>query len=73
MTGVNLCFLSEFRFLLQERLKALKKGHGKKELGTVTLDMAIGGMRGIPVSIALHEKLYESNIIGKDAILLSTF
>ncbi|KAL3138666.1 hypothetical protein ABBQ32_006424 [Trebouxia sp. C0010 RCD-2024] len=34
----------------QERLKALKKGYGKKELGTVTLDMAIGGMRGIPVS-----------------------
>lgn len=34
---------------LQERLKALKKGYGKKELGTVTLDMAIGGMRGIPV------------------------
>ena len=36
--------------MLQERLKALKKGYGKKELGTVTLDMAIGGMRGIPVS-----------------------
>ena len=35
--------------MFQERLKALKKGYGKKELGTVTLDMAIGGMRGIPV------------------------
>lgn len=32
----------------QERLKALKKGYGKTELGAVTLDMAIGGMRGIP-------------------------
>jgi len=28
----------------------LKKGYGKTELGAVTLDMAIGGMRGIPVS-----------------------
>ena len=36
---------------LQERLKALKKGHGKKELGPVTLDMLIGGMRGIPVRL----------------------
>ncbi|PNW75148.1 hypothetical protein CHLRE_12g514750v5 [Chlamydomonas reinhardtii] len=32
----------------QERLKALKKGHGSKSLGEVTVDMAIGGMRGIP-------------------------
>ena len=38
---------------LQERLKKLKKEHGKKELGTVTLDMTIGGMRGIPVQ-AFH-------------------
>ena len=36
---------------MQERLKALKKGHGKKELGAVTLDMLIGGMRGIPVCL----------------------
>lgn len=36
---------------MQERLKALKKGYGKKELGAVTLDMAIGGMRGIPVRL----------------------
>mgnify|MGYP001806842356 CR=1 FL=1 len=35
---------------VQERLKALKKGHGSKSLGEVTVDMAIGGMRGIPVS-----------------------
>ena len=40
---------STFCMLLQERLKKLKKEHGKKELGTVTLDMTIGGMRGIPV------------------------
>ncbi|KAK9916173.1 hypothetical protein WJX75_009710 [Coccomyxa subellipsoidea] len=31
----------------QERLKAIKKTHGGKELGKVTVDMAIGGMRGI--------------------------
>lgn len=34
----------------QERLKALKKTHGAKSLGEVTVDMCIGGMRGIPVS-----------------------
>mmetsp|Transcript_28783 Transcript_28783/g.73342 ORF Transcript_28783/g.73342 Transcript_28783/m.73342 type:complete len:470 (-) Transcript_28783:416-1825(-) len=32
----------------QARLKALKKAHGAKELSKVTVDMAIGGMRGIP-------------------------
>lgn len=32
----------------QERLKRLKKTKGKCKLGDVTLDMAIGGMRGIP-------------------------
>lgn len=35
--------------ILQERLKAIKKTHGGKELGKVTVDMAIGGMRGITV------------------------
>ena len=34
----------------QERLKALKKTHGAKSLGEVSVDMCIGGMRGIPVS-----------------------
>lgn len=34
----------------QDRLRALKKLHGSKELGTVTVDMCIGGMRGITVS-----------------------
>lgn len=32
----------------QERLKAIKKTHGSKKLGDVTVDMTIGGMRGIP-------------------------
>eukprot|EP00891_Asterochloris_glomerata_P002887 jgi/Astpho2/2887/e_gw1.00050.260.1_t len=32
----------------QERVKALKKQHGSMELGKVTMDMCIGGMRGIP-------------------------
>ncbi|KAK9812133.1 hypothetical protein WJX73_009895 [Symbiochloris irregularis] len=31
----------------QERLKALKKAHGGKEVGKITADMVIGGMRGI--------------------------
>ena len=38
---------------MQERLKALKKAHGSKSLGETTVDMCIGGMRGIPVSAAL--------------------
>jgi hypothetical protein len=33
----------------QAHLKAIKKEHGAKKLGDVTVDMAIGGMRGIPV------------------------
>ncbi|KAK9129014.1 hypothetical protein Syun_017811 [Stephania yunnanensis] len=32
----------------QERLKKLKAEHGKVQLGNITLDMAIGGMRGVP-------------------------
>ncbi|GLC45072.1 hypothetical protein PLESTB_001465500 [Pleodorina starrii] len=40
--------LSELIPEQQERLKALKKTHGAKSLGDVTVDMAIGGMRGIP-------------------------
>lgn len=32
-------------------MKHLKKTHGKKSLGEVTVEMAIGGMRGIPVSL----------------------
>ena len=35
---------------VQERLKAIKKNYGDKELGKVTVNMLIGGMRGIPVS-----------------------
>ncbi|CAA7407244.1 unnamed protein product [Spirodela intermedia] len=31
----------------QERLKKLKSEHGKVELGKITLDMVIGGMRGM--------------------------
>ncbi|KXZ47459.1 hypothetical protein GPECTOR_35g897 [Gonium pectorale] len=40
--------LSEMIPAEQERLKKLKKAHGAKSLGEVTVDMAIGGMRGIP-------------------------
>ena len=32
----------------QERVKAFKKEHGSAVLGQVTVDQAIGGMRGIP-------------------------
>lgn len=34
----------------QERLKKLKAAKGNTKLGDVTLNMAIGGMRGIPVN-----------------------
>ncbi|MEW5299510.1 MAG: hypothetical protein WDW38_004452 [Sanguina aurantia] len=32
----------------QAKLKAIKKTHGAKELGVTTVDMCMGGMRGIP-------------------------
>lgn len=53
---LELCTLSLYggHYLPQERLKALKKAHGGKELGKVTVDMAIGGMRGITVSRELR-------------------
>jgi len=31
----------------QEKVKALRKEHGNKSLGHVTIDMVYGGMRGI--------------------------
>ena len=34
---------------MQDRLKKLRASKGKSELGKVTLEQAIGGMRGIPV------------------------
>lgn len=40
----------------QARLKAIKKAHGAQKLADVTVDMAIGGMRGIPVSGAWEGK-----------------
>lgn len=41
----------------QERLKAIKKEHGTKELHAVTVNMAIGGMRGIT------GMLYETSLL----------
>ncbi len=38
--------------MVQERLKAIKKQYGGKELGKVTVDMTIGGMRGITVAFS---------------------
>ena len=32
----------------QAKFKALKAAHGPKALGSVTVDQALGGMRGIP-------------------------
>ncbi|MDD0451936.1 hypothetical protein PSZ91_24060, partial [Shigella sonnei] len=31
----------------QDRLKKLKSEHGKVQLGNITVDMVLGGMRGI--------------------------
>lgn len=41
---------------LQDRLRSLKKAHGSKELGNVTVDMCIGGMRGITVRNGNNKK-----------------
>ncbi len=45
------CWLTPPRLRLQERLKGLKKAHGSMEMGATTLDMVIGGMRGITVGL----------------------
>ncbi|KAG6467896.1 hypothetical protein ZIOFF_072461 [Zingiber officinale] len=42
-TLFSICSLS----LFQERLKKLKSDHGKVQLGNITADMVIGGMRGM--------------------------
>ena len=44
----------------QERLKALKKQHGSKELHSVNVNMVIGGMRGIT------GLLYETSLLDAD-------
>lgn len=44
----------------QERLKALKKAHGSKELHSVNVNMVIGGMRGIT------GLLYETSLLDAD-------
>ncbi|KAJ6793189.1 citrate synthase 4, mitochondrial-like [Iris pallida] len=44
----------------QERLKKLKSEHGKAQLGNITLDMVIGGMRGM---IGL---LWETSLLDPD-------
>ncbi len=53
-SSLSLCVQVKYTACLcpytQERLKSIKKTHGSKELGKVTVDMAIGGMRGITVS-----------------------
>ncbi|KAF4361765.1 hypothetical protein F8388_017907 [Cannabis sativa] len=46
----DLDLLSQLRELIpqqQERLKKLKSEHGKVQLGNITVDMVIGGMRGM--------------------------
>jgi hypothetical protein len=44
----------------QQRLKALKQEHGSKELHNVTVNMVIGGMRGIT------GLLYETSLLDPD-------
>ena len=41
---------------MQERLKAIKKSYGSKQMGGVSVDMVIGGMRGITVSSSTTHK-----------------
>lgn len=60
LAAVLCCADAAFRkqcpcFFLQARLKAIKKAHGSKKLGDVTVDMALGGMRGIPVSRGAYQ------------------
>ncbi|CAL0310289.1 unnamed protein product [Lupinus luteus] len=49
-TSTNTDLFSEFRELIpqhQERVKKLRKEHGNVELGKITVDMVLGGMRGM--------------------------
>jgi hypothetical protein len=48
--------------LSQERIKLLKKQYGGNEVGKVTVDMVLGGMRGIPVS-ARHLGISSQHVI----------
>ncbi|XP_074325565.1 citrate synthase, mitochondrial-like [Apium graveolens] len=43
---VKFLFVKYF-FFLQERIKKLKAEHGKVQLGNITVDMVLGGMRGM--------------------------
>eukprot|EP00882_Tetradesmus_deserticola_P029565 GHRQ01033129.1.p1 GENE.GHRQ01033129.1~~GHRQ01033129.1.p1 ORF type:complete len:139 (+),score=9.88 GHRQ01033129.1:196-612(+) len=43
----------------QARLKSIKKQLGSKSLGEVTVDMCIGGMRGIPVRVPTARRFFE--------------
>ncbi|KAG4950560.1 hypothetical protein JHK86_043799 [Glycine max] len=57
--GVGYCSLdlySELKELVpeyQERVKKLKKDHGSVELGKITVDMVLGGMRGMTALVWL--------------------
>jgi inner membrane protein involved in colicin E2 resistance len=52
--------LEELVPLQRERLKEIKKNYGKVSLGDTTVDMAIGGMRGI------NGLLWEASLLDPD-------
>jgi citrate synthase len=51
---------THFTILLQDRLKKLKSEHGKVQLGNITVDMVLGGMRG------MTGMLWETSLLDPD-------
>nr|GMD62231.1 citrate synthase, mitochondrial [Ipomoea batatas]GMD65223.1 citrate synthase, mitochondrial [Ipomoea batatas]GMD71772.1 citrate synthase, mitochondrial [Ipomoea batatas] len=48
--------------MFQERLKKIKSQHGKVQLGNITVDMVIGGMRG------MTGLLWETSLLDPDEV-----
>ncbi|GJN19261.1 hypothetical protein PR202_gb06516 [Eleusine coracana subsp. coracana] len=44
---IQLVFMTYSNIFLQDRLKKLKSEHGKVQLGNISVDMVLGGMRGM--------------------------
>lgn len=57
--------LNELVPLKQEEVKKVRKDHGEKSLGTVTVDMAYGGMRGIKGIV------WETSLLDADEVFVT--
>ncbi|KAJ6750564.1 hypothetical protein OIU85_001136 [Salix viminalis] len=51
----------------QERLKKLKSEHGKVQLGNITVDMVLGGMRG------MTGLLWQTSLLDPDEVWINIY